>query len=658
MKKIFIILLSVFYFSNLVCAQNLKKGFKLLEKLEYEKALSFFSDLRESDNQNPAVNFGLTLVFSDDKSPLFHLVKAWSYCRILQKNIDNLTEEELEIIGEYFMNTEQRHTARPVKKKIEYAIAVVEANLIKYVREENNLELTYEVIEKFPDFRHFGNVIHIRNQLEFRKCEKQNTLEGYLEFIKKFPEAAQIDKALKYCHKLAFEKAQADNTVEAYNRFIQAYPDADEYNLAIKKRNAAAFGQAKAANTLQSYEEYIRKYPGSLEIAEAKILQRQILYEQARKIKTLEAYNEFIKKYPEGQQYIDIFNLKSLDLGMKYLSSSSITSSSIQWVRSFDLGGETEKSGTVEMVSDRQYFMAITTRKNDTSYSDIWLLCLDKEGKMIWNKTTGGKYHDQVLYSAVNQKNEIILAGYTWNSIDSASRQIWLFKQAPDGKNIWSQQLGKWKINTLTVDNNNNILLGGYQLNDSLGKNSHLIVLNDAGRKLWERTYSDTGEIRSLNIMPDQTVLVVTDYWITKMDIKGYIKQEFVSPPGTVYHFGMASQNGDLFLSGVRRDNCVFISSFGADGKKRWEKEHILSDTISAIVKMTAIEPDKALLISKCKQGGNNLLWFQYQNGVALKNVFIGKGTVNDALLDSEKNLILLVEDENAIFLKNAGTIF
>ena len=83
--------------------------------------------------------------------------------------------------------------------------------------------------------------------------------------------------------------------------------------------NAVAFQQARQENTITAFDEFISAYPDALEVADAKqLLQKQLLYEYAKKIQTLEAYNEFIRKYPEGQQYIDIFNLKSLDNGMKF----------------------------------------------------------------------------------------------------------------------------------------------------------------------------------------------------------------------------------------------------------------------------------------------------------------------------------------------------
>jgi len=628
----------------------------MLEKLDYDKARSAFNELRASDYQNPAANFGLALVYSDDRSPYFNLIEAWQHCRILLQNIDKLSQDDLEIMGEYFVNTEQRSIPRPVKKKIEYAVNTVEAHLIKYIREENNLALTYEVLEKFPDFRYYKNVIHIRNQLEFRKYEKQNTVEAFQEFMEKFPDAAQIDKAIRTLNKLAFEKASETNTVESYNNFILAYPDAEEYNLAVKKRNAAAFNRARSIHTMQGYEEYIQHYPGSLEVAEAKAWQKQLLYDYAKKIKTLEAYDEFIRKYPEGQQYLDIFNLKSLDLGMKYLSSSSITSSNIQWARSFDLGGAVETTSTLEPLADNRFMLATTARKNDTSYTDIGLLCLDEEGKMIWNKTLGEHFNDQVYGSSVNQKNEVVLAGYSWGGSDPSAYEVWLFKQSPLGKNIWSQKLGKWTIHALATDLNNNILLGGYQVSDSLSRNYRIMVLNDAGRRLWNRTYTGAGEVMFLGAMPDQSILMVANNWVCKMDDKGYIRWEYLPLPDCIYHCGMVSDRGECYLGGVG-ENKLFVTKLSADGKKLWDKQYMLSDSLFSIPRMLAVE-SKTLLLASYRNGGNEMIWIQNLTGEILKKTRIEKGIISDALWDGMKNLWLLIEDGNTILIKNAGADF
>ena len=345
-----ILLIPFLFLALAVTAQNSKKGFKFLEKAEYEKSAEVFKEVLKEKSDDPAASFGLAMIFGDEKSPLFNLVDSWEFALKCKSNEEKLTPEELEFIGEYFQNTETRIRNIPVKKKIDYAIETVEAKLIKYVREENNLELVYEVLDKFPDYRYHDNVMHIRNQFEFRKYEKQNTLEGYLEFIQKFPDAAQIDKAKRYRNRLAYDKAVQTNTVEAYKEYMKNYPDARECNQAVKMLNAAAFQQAKKENTVTGFDDFILQYPDALEVADAKILQKGLLYDYARKIHTLEAYNEFITKYPDGQQYIDIFNLRSLDKGMKLMETRGFPSDNLQWARSF--GAEDTKEFSACMAID------------------------------------------------------------------------------------------------------------------------------------------------------------------------------------------------------------------------------------------------------------------------------------------------------------------
>jgi hypothetical protein len=651
MKRIAILILAWMLFVLPVLSQNAKKGFKWLEKLEYEKAKSVFDEIFAADKQNPAANLGLALIYSDDKSPYYNLVQGWSNCLLLKDNMDKLMPEDLEYIGEYFMNTEQRPSSRPVKKKIEYAVEIIESHLIKYVREENNLDLAYEVLEKFPDFRYYGNVVHIRNQLEFRKYEKQNTLEGFIEFINRFPDAAQIDKAIAYRNKLAFEKACSVNTVKSYEDFMKEYPDAPEYTQAVKQRNALAFSQAKNVNTLEGYETFIRLYPDAFEISEAKVMQKQLLFEYARTIKTLDAYNDFIRKYPEGQQYVDIFNLKSLYIGNLYWSLSSFTSN-IDWVRCFDLANEKETSGTIERLDNGRFFMAVTSRKNDSSCTDAWLICLDAGGKMIWNKTTGGNFDDQVLFSSVNRKGEIVLAGYSGLEVDASTREVWLFKQAPDGKNIWSQKLGNWTLHSLVTDDNNRIFLGGYRYDDSLRRHYRIIALNDLGRKLWDRTYSDSGEIRSLVVMPDQSLLCIAGHWVSRMDTRGYIRWEYPPPSENFCLGGFASENGEYCIAGIRNKNVFSMTRFSADGKKRWDKQYVLPDSVVSLVKTIATGSNSVLLSVHYRTAGNGMLWINPQSGELLKERAISGNPVIDLLFDNEKNIWLMLENEDAVLIK------
>jgi thioredoxin-like negative regulator of GroEL len=639
-------------------AQNLKKGYKLLEKADYEKAYEVFGDALSGTDQNPAALFGMALVFADEKSPRYDVIGAWDYARKLQQNIDKLSTEESEFIGEYFYNTEVRHISRPVRKKMDYAIETMEAKLIKYVREENNLEVVYRVLDKFPDFRHHDNILHIRNQLEFRKYEKQNTLEGYLEFIQKFPDAAQIDKAIKYRNKLSFEKVCEVNTVEAYKDFMKQYPQAAEINLAVKRLHAVAFDRAKQLNTIAAFDEFIAHYPDALEISEARTIQKQLLYDYAKKIHTLEAYNEFIRKYPEGQQYIDIFNLKALDNGMQFLNQHPFPSSNMLWARSFDEEGNYELSASITADTMNNYVIGGTVFKSDTRSTEAWIIKLAQDGKMTWNKYISEGYNDEVNLISVNPKNEILGAGYTWIGTDSASRESWLFKLGPEGQKLWSRKLGRMNIRTMKVTADGTIFLGGYLINDSLQKKYSVIVLNENGKRLWSRTYTGNGEIFYMGQCPDERMLIVGNHWHAKTDPKGYLIWESPFSASDSIIAAQIMPKGEICYLGFRnREKMMFIKT-GPDNKPITEKEIKLPELPKGSTEMIP-GPQNQLVVVFTMEQHQTINWISASGGEIIHSARIPDGMKIDQIKTDRKNNLLLVGCMGEILVfRNNGTTF
>jgi hypothetical protein len=650
MKKC-VLLFQVLLISSCLFSQDIKRGYKQLEKLDYVKAEESFKKELISYKDNPAVNFGLALVYGDEESPYYDIIRAWSHVRITDQNLGNLTPEETETIGEYFTNTETRRSSRSVDKKIEHAVLALEAKLIKYIREENNLELAYEVIEKFPDFRHYDNVVHIRNQLEFRKYERLNTLGGYLEFINRFPDAAQVGDAVRYIDILAFEEAKKLNTVEAYEDYIKKYPKSNEYSAAVKGRNAAAFAMAKKINTLKAMEDFINQYPDALEVAEAKRIQKQLLYEQAKRIQTLEAYNEFIKKYPEGNQYIDIFNLKSLDLGMKFLSKNNLEWNNIKWSRSFDNNKNRESSGSLAITSGNNYIVGTTTLQEDAMWNDAWILKLDPDGKMIWNKLIGRRFEDNVKKIAVNDNNDIITAGYTYLNPDSASREVWVFKLDEEGKRIWSRSLGKWEVTSLLTVNND-IFIGGYTRYDSVN-NYSIIVINDEGKKLWKRTYTGTGEVNSLALCQDNNIIMAGSKWAVKMNPKGYLLWEVTFEPFDSITGVAVSNKGEVYFAGIRDKEKSVLYKYSSNGYKEWDRDFESFSAVENISRIICYE-DRIIIT------GNTVLQSFIHTLNSGGNLIASKSLprnliITDINTDLSGSLLIELLTDDILIIKNSG---
>src|SRR5512140_3546087 len=99
-----ILLIPFLFLALAVPAQNSKKGFKFLEKAEYEKSAEEFRDVLKEKGDDPAASFGLAMVYGDDSSTVFNLVDSWDFAMKCKANEEKLTPDELEYIGQYFQN--------------------------------------------------------------------------------------------------------------------------------------------------------------------------------------------------------------------------------------------------------------------------------------------------------------------------------------------------------------------------------------------------------------------------------------------------------------------------------------------------------------------------------------------------------------------------
>jgi hypothetical protein len=650
-----IVLIPFLFIALVASSQNSKKGYKFLEKAEFEKSAEVFREVLNEKNDDPAAAFGLAMIYGDEKSPLYKPVDSWEYALKSRSNLEKLTPDELEIIGDYFHNTETRISNLPVKKKIDHAIETVEAKLIKYVREENNLDLVYEVLEKFPDYHYHDNVMHIRNQLEFRKYEKLNTLEAYLAFIKAFPDAAQVDKAKKYRNKLAYDKAVETNTVTAYKEFMKTYPDAQECNQAVKMLNAAAFQEAKKENTIASFDSFILNYPEALEVADAKILQKQLLYEYAKKIHTLEAYNEFITKYPDGQQYIDIFNLRSLDKGMKLMETRNFPADQLQWARSFGAEDTKEFSACMTIDSLNNLIAGGTVVRSDTGLSDAWIIKTAPDGKMIWNKMAGEEYNDELRMLENGLHNEILGVGHTWLGMDSSSRQTWIFKMGPDGQKLWSKKLGQIKVNCILVSGLGNIFLAGSESTDTSGAKYAIVALNENGKHLWNRNYSGAGELVRLCQLPDNYMLLAGNHWHAKIDSHGYLLSESSFSPKDSILNAITLPKGEILYLGVRHKTKTVLIKTSWDNKPIYDKEAFPQDTLTTVRSVIQGAAGQVIVLLDFSRN-QSVSWINTATGIVAKTIQVPEGMIISSIRkDFEGNLVLIALDGEIILIKNTG---
>ncbi len=113
----------------------------------------------------------------------------------------------------------------------------------------------------------------------------------------------------------------------------------------------------------------------------------------------------------------------------------------VQWQKTY---GENRNgfAYSIQQTADGGYIVAGDTEAiGANTYFDVWVLKLDSSGNVQWQKAYGGPYHDQGRSIRQTSDGGYILAGDT-QSFGTGDHNAWLTKLAANGDIQWGRQLG------------------------------------------------------------------------------------------------------------------------------------------------------------------------------------------------------------------------
>lgn len=550
MKQFYIILVAL-YLPVSTYSQSSVKGYKYIEKSEFDKAIEAFTKNLKDDSTNSVSHFGLALAFASEDNSNHDYFKAWDSFQRANKYFTKITPEEAEFMKQFFTGSDARKRNKTIRFNYDTEEKSIEEKLIKYVREENNVDIAEHFIAVYPNSKYYENVVHIRNHIKFRTAEKANTFEAYDDFIKKYPNAAQIPKAINACYALAFEIAKKENTIAAYSKFVREYPKADQYFEALRNRDQLAFNDAKRKNTIESFESFIDTYPKALQIMNARNILRKLLYDKAKEVNTLEAYNDFIAKYPDGEYFVDIFNLKSNVLGKKMAERFEGAKDGIQWIKGFDFDDKDDEAGGIAVTPDGKTIIAGNRHKSDQEGTQSWLISVDNTGKVLWNKAFGTKTFNHANLMTMTSQGDLIVTGWTGAAKDTIARRSWIFKVGQNGNGLWEKNVEGNETKDFALTPDGEMYLSGYMFDDSLRIKTFLLKLNPDARKLWSRQYVKKGILNGITINTKNEIICTAGRWLWRLDRQGYLLWEkMLTPTDSIY--APRYVNNQLMLCGTR----------------------------------------------------------------------------------------------------------
>ena len=209
----------------------------------------------------------------------------------------------------------------------------------------------------------------------------------------------------------------------------------------------------------------------------------------------------------------------------------------IVWQNTYG-GSEYEYGWFVQQTSDGGYIVAGDTSSSGAGASDAWIMKLNSNGGIEWQKAYGGPGNEYAY--AVQQTSDLgyIVTAET-SSFGAGSRDIWVFKLDPSGNVVWQKTYGgtgneyPWSVRQ--TQDLGYIVAGG---TNSFGAglfDGWLLKLDANGNVIWQKTYggSEHDFTSSAKQTGDGGYIVAGDSasfgegnrhaWVLKLDISGSI---------------------------------------------------------------------------------------------------------------------------------------
>jgi len=171
--------------------------------------------------------------------------------------------------------------------------------------------------------------------------------------------------------------------------------------------------------------------------------------------------------------------------------------------------------------------------KPSASHSDIWLLMLDYEGDIQWQKTYGGPNHDYgVIIQSINDKS-YLLSGFSSNG--KGDSDIWLINIDKNGNVLWDKTYGGEGydyINSIAQTSDKGYIIAGSTETISGEQDAWIIKLKKTGKIQWDRTFGGADYDLSYDIYSSKLGYFIVgetnslgqggqDLWLLEVDQNG-----------------------------------------------------------------------------------------------------------------------------------------
>lgn len=242
----------------------------------------------------------------------------------------------------------------------------------------------------------------------------------------------------------------------------------------------------------------------------------------------------------------NIFTLVSV-LSIMFFSTSSAYSESY-WAKTYG-GSGLEYAHSIQQTNDGGYIVAGVTKSYGAGSSDFWVLKLDTDGNIVWQKTYGDSDMESALSIQQTSDGGYIVAGNTtsfptgtppYGPGSPGSSDYWVLKLDSSGNVEWQRHYGGNggdEQNYIQQTSDGGYIVAGTTYSFGVGIRDYWILkLDSSGNVEWQKTYGGGAYEgpRSIQQTSDSGFIVAggtasfgaggLDSWVLKLDSTGNIE--------------------------------------------------------------------------------------------------------------------------------------
>jgi hypothetical protein len=161
----------------------------------------------------------------------------------------------------------------------------------------------------------------------------------------------------------------------------------------------------------------------------------------------------------------------------------------VQWEKIIGRGSD-DAAYSIIQSSDGGYVVAGYTRSFGAGGSDVYVVKLDSEGKVQWEKVIGGG-SDDVAYSIIQSSDGgYVVAGYT-RSFGAGGSDVYVVKLDSEGKVQWEKVIGGGSDDvaySIIQSSDGDYVVAGYTRSFGAGGSDvYVVKLDSEGKVQWEK---------------------------------------------------------------------------------------------------------------------------------------------------------------------------